>query len=105
MVCDPSKLDERGCKGAPDLVIEILSPATAAKDLKDKFVLYERVGVEEYWIVHPAEKAVTVYRRGSDGQYGRPSVYTAGDRVRRLPTGVGNRPRDGVQGTRSGEAV
>ena len=81
VVCDPAKLDEQGCKGAPDLVVEILSPATAAKDLKEKFVLYERVGVEEYWIVHPVEKAVTVYRRGPEGLYGRPSVYTAGDRV------------------------
>lgn len=81
VICDPAKLDEHGCKSAPDLVVEILSPATAAKDLKDKFVLYERVGVEEYWIVHPVEKAVSVYRRGPDGLYGRPSVYTAGDRV------------------------
>jgi len=81
VVCDPAKLDEKGCKGAPDLVVEILSLATAAKDLKEKFVLYERVGVEEYWIVHPVEQAVTVYRRGPDGLYRRPSVYTAGDRV------------------------
>jgi Uma2 family endonuclease len=81
LVCDPAKLDEQGCTGAPDLVVEILSPATAARDLKEKFFLYERVGVEEYWIVHPVEKAVTIYRRGPDGLYGRPSVYTTGDRV------------------------
>ncbi len=81
VVCDHAKLDEQGCKGAPDLVVEILSPATAAKDLKEKFVLYERVGVVEYWIVHPVEKAVTIYRRDPEGLYGRPSVYTAGDRI------------------------
>jgi len=81
VICDASKLDDRGCMGAPDLVVEILSPATAAKDMKEKFLLYERVGVAEYWIVHPVEKVVSVYRRAPDGQYGRPAVYTAGDRI------------------------
>jgi Uma2 family endonuclease len=45
VICDPSKLDERGCKGAPDLVVEILSPATARKDMKEKFLRYESEGI------------------------------------------------------------
>jgi len=55
VICDQDKLDDRGCLVAPDLVIEMLSPATAAKDLKIKRELYERHGVKEYWIVHPVE--------------------------------------------------
>jgi Uma2 family endonuclease len=81
VVCDPSKLDERGCKGAPDLVIEILSPDSVVRDMKEKFVLYERAGVQEYWVVYPAEKMVMVFHRGSNGAYGRPANYTSEDRV------------------------
>ena len=60
VVCDASKLDERGCMGAPDLVIEILSPYTAAKDMKIKRDLYEQHGVREYWLVHPTDKTFMV---------------------------------------------
>ena len=56
VVCDESKLDDRGCKGAPDLIVEILSPHTAVKDMKTKRDLYERVGVEEYWLIDPNYK-------------------------------------------------
>jgi len=72
----------RGCRGAPDWVIEILSPETAAKDMKIKRDLYERVGVKEYWLVDPANKTVQVYTRGDDGRYGRPEVYAASDQVK-----------------------
>ncbi len=63
VVCDRNKLDERGCRGAPDWVIEVISPATASRDQILKRDLYQRVGVKEYWIVQPEEKRVTVYRR------------------------------------------
>lgn len=85
VVCDPAKLDDRGCKGAPDLVVEILSPDSAARDMKEKFLIYERAGVAEYWIVYPAEKMVMVFHRGSDGAYGRPANFTSGERI---PVGV-----------------
>ncbi len=52
IVCDKSKLDKKGCKGSPDLVIEILSPYTAKKDMKEKHFLYEKFAVKEYWIVY-----------------------------------------------------
>ena len=59
--CDASKLDERGGKGAPDLVVEILSPSTANRDLIDKMALYERHGVREYWVIDPVHQIVTLY--------------------------------------------
>ncbi len=61
VICDPAKLDDAGCIGAPDLIVEILSKATYKKDLDDKFKLYEENGVKEYWIVNPDEKAIHVY--------------------------------------------
>jgi Uma2 family endonuclease len=61
VICDESKLDERGCLGAPDLIIEILSPGNTQKEMKNKFRLYEEAGVQEYWLVEPNDKAVFVY--------------------------------------------
>jgi len=63
--CDRSKLTEAGARGAPDLVVEILSPSTSKKDQREKFNLYERHGVREYWIVDPAGEWLCVYRLGS----------------------------------------
>ena len=60
VVCDSSKLDERGCNGAPDLVVEILSPSTVKRDLLYKLNKYLEAGVREYWIVDPEEKTVAV---------------------------------------------
>ncbi len=82
VVCDENKLDERGCKGAPDLVIEILSPYTAGKDMKIKRDLYERVGVLEYWLADPTNKTLQVYKIGNDGKYGPPQVYTTEEEVK-----------------------
>ncbi|WP_051691929.1 Uma2 family endonuclease, partial [Pedobacter borealis] len=56
VVCDPSKLDKRGCIGAPDIVVEILSPGNNKKELINKYEVYEEAGVKEYWIVSPSEK-------------------------------------------------
>lgn len=81
VVCDNSKLDERGLNGAPDLIIEILSPASAAHDLKVKYDLYQRFGVHEYWIIHPAEQTLLVYKLGIDGRYGAADRYAVDDQV------------------------
>ena len=59
--CDPSKIEERGCLGAPDIVIEILSSSNNKKELKYKHELYQEAGVKEYWIVDPRETSVQVY--------------------------------------------
>ncbi|KAI5912714.1 Uma2 family endonuclease [Thauera sp. 2A1] len=78
VVCDRAKLDERGCRGAPDWVVEILSPSTAGHDLILKRRLYERVGVREYWLVHPVDRVVTVYRL-QHGAFGAPDIYELKD--------------------------
>ena len=81
VVCDESKLDERGCLGAPDLVIEILSPYTAAKDMKIKRDLYEKHGVREYWLVHPTDKTLMIYSLRQDKQYAKAEIYAGQDTV------------------------
>lgn len=81
VICDPGKLDDRGCKGAPDLVIEILSPSTAEHDLKDKFYLYQRVGVLEYWIANQTDKTLMIFKMNAAGEYGRPEMYGSRDVV------------------------
>lgn len=58
VVCDPDKLDDIGCRGAPDLIMEILSPSSLRHDRLTKFNLYRRAGVREYWIVDPASQTV-----------------------------------------------
>ena len=67
VICDRNKIDKQGCKGAPDLVIEILSPSTRRHDRIVKLGLYQRAGVREYWIVNPEDKTVQVMLRDSTG--------------------------------------
>ncbi len=69
VVCDIDKLDDQGCNGAPDWIIEILSPGTSKKDLTEKYDIYQNAGVHEYWIVHPNDQTVIPYRLDADGQY------------------------------------
>lgn len=61
VICDPYKIDDAGCLGAPDFIIEILSPSQRDKDLHEKFDIYEEFGVAEYWIVDPINKIVDVF--------------------------------------------
>lgn len=81
VTCDPAKLDDRGGIGAPDLLIEILSPTTAAYDMTMKFELYESVGVKEFWLVHPTDRTVMVFKLSAAGKYGRPDRYGSCDRI------------------------
>ncbi|MCX7011378.1 MAG: Uma2 family endonuclease [Candidatus Sumerlaeota bacterium] len=81
VICDPKKLDDRGCRGAPDFVVEIVSPSTSAKDQIEKLDLYERHGVREYWIIHPIDNLLTVRLLGDDGKYGRPVIREGKGRV------------------------
>jgi Uma2 family endonuclease len=76
VICDASKLDEKGCQGSPDLIMEILSPSTASIDYISKLDLYEKNQVSEYWIIHPLDKIVMVYRLLENGNYGRAEVYS-----------------------------
>ena len=81
VVCDPSKLDERGCKGAPDMVVEILSPSTQRHDRFIKFSLYQRAGVREYWIVDPDSRTAQSFVL-EDGHYAVKEFGTAGEKMK-----------------------
>ena len=81
IICDLNKLDDRGVKGAPDLVVEIISPSTAKRDIKTKFELYQRHGVKEYWIIYPNDSTLLVYRLTDDAGYSSPEVFGEGDTV------------------------
>ncbi len=73
VICDKRKLDERGCSGAPDWVIEIVSPSSRKHDYSTKNALYTEAGVREYWIVDPAKERITVYYYEEDAA---PFLYT-----------------------------
>ncbi|NDV59137.1 Uma2 family endonuclease [Bacteroides sp. 519] len=75
IVCDESKLDERGCLGAPDMIVEILSFSTQKYDLNDKFNIYEAAGVKEYWVISPKEKGVSVFILQENGKYDEGTNY------------------------------
>ena len=81
IICDPGKLDKHGCKGAPDMVVEILSPATRRRDSLVKLNLYQQAGVREYWIVDPETETVMVHLLGEDGIY-RVQGHGRGDTVK-----------------------
>jgi len=81
VVCDLSKLDDRGCCGAPDMIVEILSPSTTKKDVTEKFALYEESGVKEYWIVYPLDKAIQVFLLQEDGKYDEGTMYEWGGQI------------------------
>jgi Uma2 family endonuclease len=83
VICDPSKLDKLGCRGAPDWIIEVLSPSTALKDMNSKRSLYEQHGVKEYWIIHPEDRWIMVYLLNAQASYGKPEIFGMDE-----PTGV-----------------
>ncbi|NDV58352.1 Uma2 family endonuclease [Bacteroides sp. 519] len=84
IICDESKLEERGCLGAPDMIVEILSPSTRKYDLNDKFNLYELAGVKEYWVVSPKEKDVNVFILQDNGKYDVGTLYES-DQQKEVP--------------------
>ncbi len=70
IICDEAKLDEQGCNGAPDLVVEVLSPGNTKHEMNQKFDLYRDAGVLEYWLVEPADEVVLVYVLQNDQYIG-----------------------------------
>lgn len=81
VICDLSKLDDTGCKGAPDLIIEVLSPSSQRHDRVTKFNLYLNAGVREYWIVDPVQKDVQSFVL-EDGRFAAKEFGTSGDQIR-----------------------
>ncbi len=83
VVCDKDKIeDDKGCLGAPDIVIEILSPSTASKDIIKKRRLYERNKVKQYWIVDAQEKEIYIYKLQDNSKYGDPEEYIKSDKIK-----------------------
>jgi Uma2 family endonuclease len=80
VVCDINKIELKGCVGAPDIVVEILSPGNSKKEMKDKFALYEEAGVKEYWVVFPSEQVVQIYEL-IDNQYKAKAPLANGDKI------------------------
>jgi Uma2 family endonuclease len=80
VICDPSKLDDKGCFGAPDLIVEILSPSNSRVELQNKFELYEEFGVREYWVIHPVECSLLIYTL-VEGKYRPSRLFTSGDKI------------------------
>jgi Uma2 family endonuclease len=77
VICDVSKIDARGCLGAPDIVVELLSPSNNLVDLKYKFGIYEAAGVQEYWVVSPQDNTF-IQNTLANGAYVRSRPYVAG---------------------------
>lgn len=75
IICDTSKIDEKGCRGVPDVVVEIVSPGSLRNDMKYKLILYENQGVKEYWIVQPAENILMQYCLNQEKRYDREVVF------------------------------
>lgn len=80
VICDPFKLDDKGCLGAPDLIVEILSPGNSRVELQNKYELYQEYGVREYWVIHPTECTVLIYTL-VDGKFQPSRLFTAGDKI------------------------
>lgn len=81
VICDLSKLDDRGCVGAPDIVVEILSPGNNNKELHNKFEVYQEAGVKEYWIIHPSERTFLKYTLDKEGLFQPSKLLVGGDEV------------------------
>jgi len=81
IICDLSKIDKRGCIGAPDIVVEILSPGNNKIELKNKFEAYEEAGVKEYWIIHPEERTFFKYVLNASGRFEPTHLLTLGDHI------------------------
>ena len=81
IICDLSKIDDKGCCGAPDLVIEILSPGNSKKEIKLKYELYEEAGVKEYWIVNPVEENIVVFLLNEQGKFSGLKMYAGEDTI------------------------
>jgi Uma2 family endonuclease len=82
VICDSSKIDDRGCLGAPDLIVEVLSPGNTEKEVKFKFELYEEAGVKEYWVVYPTEQNIAVFILNEKGKYDGAKIYAGKDSIK-----------------------
>ncbi|MDP3467902.1 MAG: Uma2 family endonuclease [Daejeonella sp.] len=81
VICDGTKLDDKGCIGAPDIVVEILSPGNNKMELLYKYGIYEEFGVKEYWVVSPGDKTLLKYTLDVKGKYQPSKLFTLSEKV------------------------
>jgi len=81
VICDKSKLDYRGCIGAPDIVIEILSPGNNKKELLYKYQVYEEFGVKEYWVVSQSDQNILIYTLNDSGKFQPSKIFTLSEKI------------------------
>lgn len=81
VICDKSKLDDKGCIGAPDLIVEILSSSNSKKEMRTKKDLYEENGVKEYWIIDPTHETLLQYTLQDNGLYTPPQIFVSDEMV------------------------
>ncbi|MVN21858.1 Uma2 family endonuclease [Mucilaginibacter arboris] len=81
VICDLHKIDKKGCIGAPDIVVEILSKGNNKTELKNKYEVYEEAGVKEYWIIQPQGKMFFKYILNENGKFQPTKILTLGDEI------------------------
>lgn len=81
VICDKNKLTDKGCTGAPDMIVEVVSPFNPSNDYIKKLSLYQEYKVKEYWIVNPMKKTILVYTLEIDS-YGAPTSYTFDNEIK-----------------------
>lgn len=81
VICDKSKLDARGCIGAPDLVVEILSPGNSKMELLHKYRVYEEFGVKEYWVVSQSDQNILIYTLNEEGKFIPSKIFTLSEKI------------------------
>lgn len=82
VICDKNKLTDKGCAGAPDFIVEVVSPYNPSSDYVRKLSLYEHFKVREYWIVNPMNENILVYRLDENMHYSAPETYTFKDKIK-----------------------
>ncbi len=81
IICNASKIDKKGCLGAPDLIVEVLSLSNRKRDLVTKFNLYEAVSVKEYWIIDPKKESAVVFLLQKNGKYNKGNHYKCDEKI------------------------
>jgi len=81
VICDKSKLDDRGCIGAPDLVVEILSPGNTKVELLYKYQVYQEFGVKEYWVVSQSDQSILIYTLNEYGKFQPSKIFTLSEKI------------------------
>ncbi|WP_316846972.1 Uma2 family endonuclease [Pedobacter psychrodurus] len=81
VICDKSKLDARGCIGAPDLVVEVLSPGNTKMELLNKYRVYEEFGVKEYWVVSQSDQNILIYTLNKEGKFQPSKIFTLSEKI------------------------